>query len=507
VNVVLSSLEAINIPNVVRIYMNFRQVDQRGVLYPIPTSPNSQPGVGSPYEGLWDMQLDEARGRLYISNPGFNRIEVFDTRRLRFLPPIEVGQMPHAIALTLDGTGLYVGNTGGESIQLLDLESGRVTETVRFPPIPRNGTQPPLRPWALASTLSGLQFIMATTQGGGGQFWRLTGADAVPRVASTVTPITIAGPHYMAATNDGRQMVVLSSTNQGTAYLYDGLIDAFTSSRQIYSQPPVSYFGPLAAGPTGGFFLAGGQILSQALVPIGGSERPGTTQFTFTQPGQPPLQTIVSAGQRNVAAVWPVSDTRFLRATTPVRQNILAATRDDERTTLELVDIRTNAETVAGVLPENPVFNVFGTNRANVPSRQLIVNAAGETAYLISLSGLTVLPLNVGATSNPALPLGARAVVNSNDGTPNFRPGSFITITGTNLASSATADTLPLPTVLGGSCVALNDVALPLISTAPGQISAQVPETIRPGQNVLQIRSLANAQQSEPVVVTVQRPN
>jgi hypothetical protein len=34
-----------------------------------------------------------------------------------------------------------------------------------------------------------------------------------------------------------------------------------------------------------------------------------------------------------------------------------------------------------------------------------------------------------------------------------------------------------------------------------------VPETIRPGQNVLQIRSLANAQQSEPVVVTVQRPN
>ncbi|MBY0375132.1 MAG: hypothetical protein K2Q23_14135, partial [Bryobacteraceae bacterium] len=150
-------------------------------------------------------------------------------------------------------------------------------------------------------------------------------------------------------------------------------------------------------------------------------------------------------------------------------------------------------------------FTVFGATRINVPSRQMILDARGENAYAISISGLTVLPLRSDNTTQPRLPAGIRAVVNSNDGTPNFRPGSFVSITGTSLASTAAADSLPLPTVLGGACVTLNDVPLPLINTSPTQISAQIPENVRPGQNVLQVRSLATAQSSEPIVVTVQR--
>jgi uncharacterized protein (TIGR03437 family) len=96
--------------------------------------------------------------------------------------------------------------------------------------------------------------------------------------------------------------------------------------------------------------------------------------------------------------------------------------------------------------------------------------------------------------------------VNSENGTANFKPGSFITVTGTNLARAAVADTLPPPTVLGGSCVVFNDVALPILQTAPNQIAAQIPEIlVRPGLNVVQVRSLATAQNSDPVVVTVQR--
>lgn len=494
-NIVLSSLDAINLPPVIRVYMNFRNPDQRGVVYPIPTNPNNNA------QGLIDMVLDEPRGRLYISNAGFNRIEVFDTRRQRLLQPIEVGQLPRAMAMSLDGSTLYVGNAGGENIQLVDLETSRVVDKVNFPPIPRAGNAAPIAPEAMAVTTSGLQFIMSN-----GSMWRLTGSDAVLRSQDTVRPVTFAGPRYMAASSDGRQLVVLSSNNNGSAYLFDGVIDNFTAGRQIYGQAVTSYFGPLAAGPGGGYFLAGGQILSQSLVPVGGAERPGAQQVQFpTQPGQPPTITTVSAGQRNVASVFPLSETRFLRATTPVRQNITTATRDDARTTLELVDIRTQSESVAAVLPENPQFTVFGATRINVPSRQMILDARGENAYAISISGLTVLPLRSDNTTQPRLPAGIRAVVNSNDGTPNFRPGSFVSITGTSLASTAAADSLPLPTVLGGACVTLNDVPLPLINTSPTQISAQIPENVRPGQNVLQVRSLATAQSSEPIVVTVQR--
>jgi uncharacterized protein (TIGR03437 family) len=99
----------------------------------------------------------------------------------------------------------------------------------------------------------------------------------------------------------------------------------------------------------------------------------------------------------------------------------------------------------------------------------------------------------------------ARGIVNSSDGTLNLKPGSFVTVTGANLAQPAAANTIPPPTVLGGSCVTFNDTALPLLQTAPGQILAQIPADIQPGVSVVQVRSLATAQASDPVTVTVQR--
>jgi len=77
---------------------------------------------------------------------------------------------------------------------------------------------------------------------------------------------------------------------------------------------------------------------------------------------------------------------------------------------------------------------------------------AGTTAYMITLSGLSVVSLApLGTDTRPTIATGARGIVNSADGTPNFKPGSFITISGANLAATATADTIPPPTVLGGS--------------------------------------------------------
>jgi hypothetical protein len=189
-----------------------------------------------------------------------------------------------------------------------------------------------------------------------------------------------------------------------------------------------------------------------------------------------------------------------------VRQNTTTVTRDDVRPTLELVDTRTGAQSVVGIAPENPVQSVFGNARANVAAKQLAVDSKGTT-YAITLSGLSVIPMtSSGSSSRPQITGGARGVVNSTDGSSSIRPGSFITINGTNLAQAATAMDLPLPTVLGGSCVVFNDVAIPLLQTSSGQISAQIPAEVRSGQNVVQVRSLMAAQASDPIVVTLQRP-
>lgn len=495
INVNLASLEAINIPNTIRIYMNFRRADMRGVVYPVPTVPTNNS------EGLRDIQLDEARGKVYLANSGYNRIEVFDIRRQRFIEPIPVGQLPRQMTIATDGTTMFVANSGGESISIVDLDLGRVVGDVEFPPIPRAGNANVIAPVTLAYGLSGLQFIMSN-----GTQWKLVGNQATLRPANSIIPNTVPGPQYMAVSPQYDYILTLAGS--GAGYLYNALIDNYTTQRQLFNAPIQSYFGPLSASRDAGFFMANGLILNSSLTVVGGAERPGTIQFGPPPgPGQPPTQTVVSGGERNIAATAGVNNDVFLRLTTPVRQAINSVTRDEVRTTLEQVNARTRSESLVGVVPENPIFSVFGQQRINTAARQMVVDSQGN-AYALTISGLSVISTAAaGANTRPAITTGARGIVNSSDGTPNFKPGSFITITGRSLASPATADTLPTPTVLGGSCVVFNDVALPILQASPTQISAQIPETlVRPGLNVVQVRSLATAQSSDPVVVTVQRP-
>jgi YVTN family beta-propeller protein len=512
-NVNLASSEAINIPNNIRVFMNYRNPDQRGVIYPIPTTPNNSPAPNQQYpngqgnEGLQDLVLDQPRGRLYITNSGYNRIEVFDIKKRRFLDPIPVGQLPHQMALSTDGTTLYVGNTGGESLMQVDLDLRRVVGSVVFPPLPRQGggnNANPAHPRALAMSLFGLQFVMSN-----GSQWKLVGNQATVRPANSVTPAVLPGapgqPFYtMISSPDNQFILTLAGNGQG--YLYDSTADTYVAGKLLFGTPPIqSYYGPLAAAPSSNFLLANGLILNNSLTVIGGAEKPGVTQFTFTQPGQAPTQTIVSAGQRNVASVLALNDKQFVRVTTPVRQNINSVTRDDPRPTLELVDIETGGETLVGALAENPVVTVFGTQRWNISPRHLVADSSG-TIYAITLSGLTVVPSSPASDSTKPALAATRGVVNSSDGSANIRPGSFVTISGRNLAEAAAADSVPAPTVLGGSCVTFNDFALPLLQTSSGQILAQVPENVSTGTNVVQVRSLGMAQASDPVMVTVQRP-
>lgn len=477
VSVNLRSQEAINVPNTIRVFMNYRQPDQRGIVYPVPTTP-------AVLEGLQDIVLDEPRNRVYITNSGFNRIEVFDTQKLHFLDPIPVGQLPHQMAMSLDGSTLYVGNTGGESIQMIDLDARKVIGSVNFPPIPRsaNTQSNPVSVRTLAMGLSGLNFVMSN-----GTQWQVVGSDAVLRQPNSiaVSPTNassnvLPGPVQMIATPGGEYIFTMNGS--GTVYLFDASIDNYTAARQLFNNPITGYYGALGAAPGGSFYLANGAVLNSAIT-----------------------QNILDPGQRNVAAVAPVDANSFVRLTTPVRTGNGAPTRDDPRTLLELFNLQAGGETLVGPVAENPKFEVFGTQRISVPPRQMVVDSKG-TVYAITISGLSVIPLApAGDSTRPQL-AGRNAVLNSNDGTQNFAPGSFVTFSGSNLALSATADQLPVPTVLGGSCVVIDNVALPLLQTSSGQISAQIPGSVNPGPAVVQVRSLATAQQSDPLVITIGKP-
>jgi uncharacterized protein (TIGR03437 family) len=141
--------------------------------------------------------------------------------------------------------------------------------------------------------------------------------------------------------------------------------------------------------------------------------------------------------------------------------------------------------------------------RVNVLGRSMVLDSAGTTAFVLTASGLSVIPLATSTAQNlPQVP--ANGVVNTANFQGGWRPAALISIFGANLASAATAASSPLPTVLGGTCVTLNNAAL-----AAGHLAHpdQCPTAAHPGRGryPLVVRSLTGQAASSSINVTVSK--
>jgi uncharacterized protein (TIGR03437 family) len=493
--------EAINIPPNLRVFQNNRDASARGQIMPLATNINAG-------EGLQDMLPDYNRQRLYITNSGMNRIEVFDMKTQRFMTPIKTGQLPHNMAMGTDGNTVYVANTGGESISIIDLTIGKIVDYVRFPPVPLNATTSIITPQALAATVRGPLAIMSD-----GSLWKIDGNQAVRRslnqvVFGTGVNTIPAGNgtsafRTMASTPEGLYVIVFSGN--GNAYIYDASADDFTLGKQIFTNQ-TGYLGPVSAGPRGQYYIVNGVLLNSSLTPIGNIPNSSTSANTGTTTGGLPGGfggiTTTTNLTRPVAAVSYVGANTYATFSMPVRANNNAAATDAG--IIQVLDVTTgNPISVASAL-EGPASTVTGNNRAIIPGRTMALDSTGSNAYLLTASGLSVIPLTqIPASSRPNV--AQNGIVNLASFQPTVAPGSLVGIFGTNLGSQATASANPaLPTVLGGTCVTINNVAVPLLATSSGQINAQVPTTLAAGRYPLVVHSITNqATSSSNVQVTV----
>ena len=469
----VQSTEAINIPPAVRVYQNNRNSDATGSIFQIPINL-------TPAEGLTDMVQDITRQRLYIANSGLNRVEVFDMRAQRLLAPIKVGQLPRSLALSPDGLTLYVANSGGESISIVDLDALAVIGAVRFPALPFNSNVALITPRLITSTQRGPLVMMSN-----GTLWRIVGRDAVPRQFNTaVVPPNAQGvqiltaPWTMSSSPNGEMSIVLAGN--GFSYLYDALLDDFVQSRQVITTTPITgYYGPIAAGPRGQYFLVNGLVLNQALTPTSNA---GTTPGTPPRPGLPANDVV-----RPVAAVAAIGATQFARFAQPSIANANAVITDNG--TIEIVDVNTGAVLRTATPLERPLSTPTGNQRANIDGRTMAVDPSGTNAYVLTTSGLSIVSLAPPTqAARPSVNPGG--AVNLASYTPEFAQGGLFSIFGRNLGDAASFSSTPLPTVLGNSCVTLNNQPLPLLLMSDGQINAQIPPTLAPGTYPMVIRNL-----------------
>jgi uncharacterized protein (TIGR03437 family) len=478
----VTSTQAVNIPNSVRAYENARDSNARGTIVPLAIGPSA----ATP---LTDLVYDQTRQRLYIANYGLNRVEVYDMQGQAFLTPIKVGQLPNSLALTPDGFTLYVANSGGETISIINPDTMQVTGSVSYPPVAFNATTALSLPSVIAFGLSGLQ-IMNTD----GTLWKVVGNSAVPRAASVLLgstfPVRLITPSAtasltMAATPAGEY--ILFATSTGIAYLYDATADDFVVEKTIFPTTAQSgYIGPVAAGPGGQYYVMGGVLLNADLTIAGTTSVAGT------------YSAVAAAGTSTYAVFTPVSAT----STTPPTVAMLNAKTGNTTSTVNALEgsITQLATTITG--PGGPGGGFGITTRGFVGGRTMAIDAAGANAYAITASGLSIIPLAGPTQAQMPVPSKGGAV-NLASYTAGVAPNGLLSIFGQNFGTLATPASTPLPLIMGGTCVTLNNVALPLLLTSPLQINAQIPPGTAAGTYPLVVRSIASLAASASENVTV----
>lgn len=477
--------EAINIPARVRVYQNNRNSEAVGEIIPIPV------GI-SANEALEDIVYDSTRQRLYIANAGLNRVEIFDIGQHKLLTPVKVGQLPRSMAMTPDAGLLYVANSGGESISMIDLSSLQNTGSVKFPPLPLSLSQAISTPSNIAAGLRGPLFMMTTANANGtssGTIWQIIGGQAVPRPASSVigstagAQKTLTGPLSMTATPEG-QYVLLAAAD-GSVYVYDANVDDFVQSKQYTSfngSAGLGYYGPVTAGPRGQYYVVNNQILNAALTSV-----------------NPPVSGTTA---RPTAAATPLNATTIVRFTQPIRASATAAVTDAGQ--VEVIDA-TSGNSMRAAVPvlEGPLASALTTGRATaIMGRMMAVDSSGSNAYLLTTSGLSIIPLTTASTSaRPSVT--SKGAVNLASYQTTVAQNGLLAIFGQNMAATDQAGSLPLPKILGGSCVTLSNTAIPLFYSSAGQINAQIPPELASGAYQLVVRSVANKAVSASQSITV----
>ena len=494
--VVLVSAEAVNIEPAILVNLNFRDVADRGTIVPMT-------GVGV------DLQMDSARKRLYIANYTRDQIEVFSLTSQTFLPPIRVGNRPLSMAM-VDPNTLVVANSGAENLSIVDLDAMQEVDQIAMGPVPLNAT--PLFPRSIAASSNAILFSavpLAAVAGlplGNGSIWQLSllTRSAFPRLdLGTGTPNVVQGRNMLLAPADGSTVMVVEGN--GNLRLYDPIADTFPVTR---TGAVLGLRGTASAAADGSFYVVDNFVFNSVLTSQGTIA--GTGGGIVGPPGGAAgLAFGVTAAGINAAirvqAATPQAPVQSLQ-----RYNLLTLQPELQVNLPEQVmDISPALVGTPGGARQWPP-RVTALELGTINQTQLlprgIVTDTSNTAYVLTYSGLSVVSLMPAAGRVPSFQAGG--VVNTASRTRPVSPGTLISIFGTNLADIDTANTIPLPRSLGGVCVTANEVAIPLISTSPGQIDAQLPPDLTARTITLTVRStrLGQASGGVQIPVTVTSP-
>jgi uncharacterized protein (TIGR03437 family) len=431
----IRSAGAVNIPPKVRLLINVRDPEQRGMVVNVPGK-------------LVDLLADPARDRFYVLRQDKNLVLVFDGATYEPIAELRTGNTPLQMAITRDNRYLVVTNDNSQIANVYDLETLEPSLPIVFPPghYPRSIAVSNRSMLAAVRSASGPHTIDIV-------YFEERRALTPPTLG--IYKNEISADTVLASSPAGN--VIFGAMADGTVLLYEAAADTVVASRKDLTALGGAY-GALGDDA----FFVGDHLLNGSLVPEVQLPRDTGALSGFAPAAGLVVRTTArSAGAPGVIERLELARLEFIRPTKTIE-----------------------APLTTDVLRTPPVGQIGQTIlpflRALAPlmTRQAIVS--------LSRSGLMVLPWDYdAAVAEPVV----RSVVNSADLTPAVAPGSLITISGENLSALAQATReRPLPVTLGDACVTVDDRLIPLFRVSPAEIAAQLPYGVR-GSARLVVRS------------------
>jgi DNA-binding beta-propeller fold protein YncE len=109
------------------------------------------------------LVFDDACQFLYLTNPFMNRVEVLSLSTMSFQEPVQVGAQPVGLDTAPGGALLYVANSGGNNLSVVDLARRVEARKIRMPyDASRND-----RPYSVVVASNGKAFYSTAFNGSG----------------------------------------------------------------------------------------------------------------------------------------------------------------------------------------------------------------------------------------------------------------------------------------------------------------------------------------------------
>jgi YVTN family beta-propeller protein len=190
-------------------------------------------GLLIPLSGtLREIVIDSCNEHVYVSNEAQNEIEDYAIATGALASPILVGSQPQGFDITPDNRRMYVANTGGTNISVVDLSTRQELKKINVPPNSSNDT-----PYSLAIASNG-KALFSTTFAGSGFGGRMMSLDLASEVVNqrtdffsngTTTEATI----VKAGADRSTVAAVAGDISSGPVFAYHSAADTFSPERDL----------------------------------------------------------------------------------------------------------------------------------------------------------------------------------------------------------------------------------------------------------------------------------